>query len=245
MALAILCVLGSADAAEPARQFTLDYAHWDYDIDGFVINQDERLDFQRDLSVEARSRADFGLRWDTGPGWWPDLALRMVPIEAGGQRELTTSPGGPLPLPLPGTTTVVLADADLDDLELTLRYPVVERALRVWIGATIKRLDGSITTRTENDTESVTQEVDETFPLLHGQLEWPLGARFTLGASGNWIARGDDEASELRALASWRIAGPLALNAGWQRRQYRLQGDEYRLDSTLQGAFAGAGLVFD
>lgn len=238
-------VLCAAPAwADETASFHAGYAHWAYDLEGLVENRGNRVAVPEDIEVDTRRRSTLALRWDTGRGFWPDLAASWFHLDAGGQREVDTT-GSIGPIPIPGGTQLILADADVRDMDLSLRYPVLRSALRVWAGLTLKRLDGEVTTRNEEDTESTTDTVDELFPLAHGLAEWRATESLALSLGGNWIRRGDDQASELALSARWRVWGALSLDLGWQRKAYRLDADAYRIDATLDGALVGASLVFD
>src|SRR5687768_238586 len=65
-ALLLLALAGAIPAH--AQTFEAGYDYWDYDVEGFVDNNGEVLDFQDDLTVEAREHSGLRLRWDSGPG---------------------------------------------------------------------------------------------------------------------------------------------------------------------------------
>lgn len=213
---------------------------WDYEVSGTVDDDGMRVDFERDLSVETRSNHRFELGWDSGPGPWPDLVASWLPIDAGGQRT-TTSGGtpGPLPLPTPGTTTLILADAEIDDIDLVLRYPVALGAARAWGGVAVKHLRGDLASRAANASEVSRQEVDEWFPMLHVALAWPAERALRLAARADAIAADGDRALDWRIGAEWALGRTVVVGAGWARREYRLEADDFRLDTTLDGARLG------
>lgn len=228
--------------AGPAAAFDIGYEHWDYDVEGFVDNAGDVLDFRRDLTVEARNETAFALRWDTAPGWLPDFAAQYLRVDAGGRRvvsepmrfgEVTLVPG-----------SIVLADADLDDYALTLRYPWRGARATLWGGLTVKHIGGDVTVRDESDQQETIQPIDETFPMLHARAELGLGGRLTASLQGNWVAWDDDEADEALAELALQVWRGLGVSAGWQRRHYRIEADRYRFDATLDGAIFGVRVGF-
>lgn len=229
-------------AAAAADGVEAGYDHWDYEVEGFVDNSGEVLDFQDDLTVEARKQDALRLRWDTGEGWAPDLAAHYLRIDAGGRRVVSEgqSFGGIVLQP----ASVVLADADLADFDLVLRYPWRGEKAAAWGGVTIKRIDGDVTVRNETDSQETTQAIAETFPMLHLFGELALGARVRVSGGVDWASWQDDEAHELRAQLAVDVWKALGVSAGWQRKRYRLSSGDYRFDATLDGALLGAQLRF-
>lgn len=220
-----------------ATPFGLAAERWDYDISGSIEQGGNSIELGRDLDVDVRNRQSYALRADTGPGRWPDLAAHYTPLQAGGQRE---QPGISFLglIPVQGTTTI-LAEADVDDWDIVLRYPAALGAGRVWGGLALKHLSGPVSARSEDSSDTNTRELDETFPLLHGALEYPLTEWLNAEAQAHWIQRGRDRAQELRLRATLALPGPFAVSAGWQQKRYRLESGADRLDVELDGVLLG------
>jgi hypothetical protein len=229
--IALLLLPAGPALADGAR---LEYGYWNYSISGDVVTRGERIDLERDIGIEVHSKSSFAARWDTQSAWIPDFTADYLNIDAGGRRETTTTQ-----FPFPPTTTVTLADASLGDVELTLRYPWRFGAASAWGGLTVKHLAGDLTTRGQSATQESRESVSETFPMIHGAVEYPLGDRFTLGASIDWISSGGSSALQWRAGADFRVWGPLGLTAAWQRRHYKVNTQNDALDATLDGGLLG------
>lgn len=222
-----------------AADFSFGADYWGYDVRGQVDRNGDVLDFQSDLDVKARTHTQYLAAWNTGPGWWkPDLAFSYTPIKASGQHDV---PGGTRfgGLLFPPTNNTVLGDADLADLSVSLRYPLTLGATHVWGGLTLKRLNGHVTVRDQNDTQEDQQDFNELFPMLHAAVAAPLASWLTLAGQADFIKYGSNSAWDLRAGVSVGVYGPVGLNLGWQGKHYHVESGSYRLNATLSGATAG------
>ncbi|MGH8541325.1 MAG: hypothetical protein ACRETW_12580 [Stenotrophobium sp.] len=242
----LLCGLLTAPTLSRAQGFALGYDNWNYRVSGIIDEGGTQLRLHRDLGVRPTSRDSYSLRWDTGPGWWPDVAANYMRVQIEGDNPYTVSGGlqiGPLPI-LPPASTVLHTVADIHDADLTLSYPLQLGPVRASGGVMTKWLHGHIDVSDSNGDQSI-QQIDEIFPMAHLQLDLPLGRYLNLRAAGNAVAYQDDNASELRFDAQFRLLGPLTLNLGWQRKHYRVNDDGYLLNTTLQGVLLGVHLVFN
>jgi hypothetical protein len=237
--LAFLAALGASPAV--GGEISAHYLNWRYDVAGSATDSDSRFDFGNDLDIDVRQRSLIDLSWNTGPGWWPDLALVYVPIRAGGQKSVTTD-SSVLGIPTGSTTTEVVADANLDDVGLSLSYPLHLGPLTLSLGATVKHLEGTTLLQEEGDDEQTRETIGETFPMAHLATELRPWHWLRLGVSGDYASRGDDRASGYRAQLALRL-GDISIAAGWQERSYRVQGSAYLIDTDLSGAFAGLGFI--
>lgn len=240
MRIFLVCSLLMLPPLAQATPFSLAAERWDYDVSGSIEQGGNQIVLGRDLEVQVRERSSYALRADTGPGLWPDLAAHYTRIQAGGRREVSgTTFLGLIPLQ---DDITVLAEADVRDWDIVLRYPAALGAGRVWGGLAIKQLSGPVSARSEGSSDTNTRELDETFPLLHGELEYPLAAWLNLEAQGHWIQRGRDLAQEWRLRATLALPGPFAVSAGWQHKRYRLESGADRLDVELDGVLLGLTL---
>lgn len=243
MKLSLFFSLLAALLAPPAHagEFSLSYGSWNYDISGSADSNGSRLDFESDLGVRAREKSVYLASWDTAPGWWPDLAASYTPIRADGRKVFTrdTTFGGVV---LQRNTSTAFADADLTDLDLTLRYPARLGSATVHGGVTVKRLNGEIRVKDESDAEENREPIDQTFPMAHLGFGLPLAEWLKLDAAANYVTYHGDQAFDGRVQAIL-ILGPFSLNAGWQRKAYKVHSNRYLLDAELSGGFAGIGLL--
>jgi len=218
------------------------YANWDFRVSGDASDADSQVDFDHDLGVEPRNKATYALSWDTGPGYWPDLAVAYTPIEAGGQRAVSNSGGLLDPLLGAGGTTTIVADADLEDLQLSLSYPLRRGAWTLALGATVERLHGQILLKDESDAEGEREPVDETFPMAHLGLKAELASWLSLEAGGDYVSYRSDRAYDYHLQAAF-IWGPAKLGAGWLVKAYRVNNSSYLLDTRLSGPTLGFGFL--
>lgn len=222
----------------------LHYQFWDLDISGYVEDGDSRLDFDRDLQVEPRQERFYSFRWNTGPGYWPDISAAYTPIDAEGRSTSSASGGQILDIPIGvGGSTTALIDADIDDWELSFSYPLQLGSSAVAIGLTAKKLDGEVLILENGQTEVSREEINQTFPQLHLGLTLPLAKNFLLETAGNYVRAEGDQVHDWHAAARLQF-GKLCLSGGWQERRYQVQNTSYDIDARLSGAFAGLGLVF-
>lgn len=234
--LAFLALL--ATGAAEAQSFSLNYVSWDYAVTGYADDGSRRLDFEQDLQVRPLERGHLELSAETPPGW-PDVGVNYTQIEAAGQRTAERAGGviGLLPI---GSNPTASVRADLDDLGLSLRYPLSLQPTRLLLGLTLTQLRGPVSVQQEGDAEETREEISELFPMAHVRLESDLASWLRLGASADYIRYEDDRA--LRYQAELRLSwGALTLNLGWLKKAYRVNGESYLLDTELSGPYAGAG----
>ena len=243
LCLAALPALGCCTAAFAAPEFRAGYGSWRYDLSGTVTDRDRTYDLRQDLEMEPSSgRHSVLIEWDTGPGWWPDLALAYVKLGAAGHHEETFTLFDFLGQPIGTQTESITASADFDDYDLTLRYPFGLGPLQCAAGVTVKKLRGDVLIDDTSNPPPSRQSYDETVPELHAQLRWPLARWLALTAAGQGIKYDGNSASEWRATAELRL-GPVLLEGGWQAKRYDIQLTGYALDAQLDGALARIGFV--
>jgi hypothetical protein len=239
----LTCLLAVPGLVHAEDHFSLGYSNWNYGVTGNYQDSSGGYDLGNGYEASHSSRALFRLRWDTGPGWWPDAAASYGRIAVTGQSAVNTSLSiGPLPLGQVNSTAVV--DANVRDLDATLRYPLQLGWGRLSTGVTVKQLRGDVLINDSAAATQTYQTVNAVFPMAHLFLEVPLGSRLRIGVGGDWIAAQGDEADSIVAIARLKVIGPLDLTAGWQSKRYKVITDSYRLDSRLQGAQVGAELSF-
>lgn len=215
---------------------------WGFHVSGFVNDNGERLDFQRDLGAKREDGLSFeAMIGELGPRWLPDLALSYTPIKArgGNSRQTGTSIG---PIDLGGGTVTRDTDADLDDYDATLRYPFAFGPLRLTPGLAVKRLDGVITIVDRSDGSVSRQPFDETFPMLALRGTLDLGDNFALELNALGVQYQGDRAVDARAMFWLRLLQPVVLGAGWQLKRYEIDTGNYRLDARLDGARVLVGI---
>lgn len=225
-----------------AGELSLRADWWDYDVAGSVTRGSDLQDFETDLAVEARAHnLGYALAWNTGPGWIPDLAASYTRIDAGGEKFTPGLRFGPVIL-IPGATA--RGSADIEDVDVTLRYPLAIGGGKLWAGVTLKRLQGDVVVSGDTSAAEDHEHIDQAFPMLHLAATSPLASWISLNAQANAIKYGDNEAYEVRAGASLGLIDRLGVNLGWQEKHYRVADGDYLLDATLSGAIAGVFLSF-
>ena len=228
-----------------AEQFYLGYSHWNYQVSGVYQDNGSNYDLDGSLNASTNSRALYRLRWDTGPGWWPDLAASYSRIAVTGQRTITTGGPGIGGLPVGQASSTANIDANVRDMDATLRYGVPLGWARLSGGVTVKQLKGDVTVSDNAATPPQSRRnVDEVFPMAHAFIEVPLGSRVRIGLGGDWIAARGNEADSILAMVRIKLIGPLDLTGGWQRKRYKVRTDRYLLDAKLQGWQFGGELAF-
>lgn len=237
-------VAGATPAAQ-AAELRAAYGNWGFDVSGTATNSGNVYDFQRDLAAHSTARHSLSLAWDTGPGWWPDLALSDSSIGAAGTN---TAPRSvqvlPPPAPPSTTTTTMMVDAGFRDQDLVARYPWGWGPLQLAAGIAVKRMRGTVEITDSSQSQPSRGDYDETFPELHGQLRWPLGRWLTLTAVGQGVQYQDSRALEWRVGAEMPGFAPLLLEAGWQQKRYNISVNGDALDASLSGVMLRAGVVW-
>jgi hypothetical protein len=239
--LSLLLALAASSAPAMAGDLTAHYLNWNYEVEGFASDSDSRFDFSEDLDIKVRQKSLLALTWDTGPGWWPNLSASYVPVQAGGRKTVTTQSSF-LGIPTGSQSANVIADADLDDIDLSLHYPLQLGSLAISLGATLKKLEGTLVLQEEGDDKESRERVDETFPMGRLGLHIAPWHWLLLDAHADYVAYQGNRASNLGLQAALRL-GDLSLALGWQERNYRVDTSSYRVDADLAGVFAGIGLV--
>jgi hypothetical protein len=230
-----------AAPAFAADQFFLSYSYWDYKVSGRYEQDGTNYDFDNDFKPSNSSRALYRLRWDTPAGWWPDLAASYGRIDVSGQKAVTTNTGiGPIPIQVNSTADV---HANVRDGDVTLRWPWQLGWARLSAGVTAKQLRGNVLI-SDNVGGSTRQSVNTLFPMAHAFLEIPIGSRLRIGVGGDWAALNGDAADNIAAIVRFKVIGPLDLTGGWQRKHYKVDSDDYRLNTRLQGWQFGGELAF-
>jgi hypothetical protein len=241
--LVVLPTLAHADGG-PAAEFRASAGAWDYELTGTATDRNRTYDLQGDLGLETGGRRTVQVEWDTGPGWFPDLALSFTQLGASGHREYEFPVFDLLGNPVGTTTETIAASADFDDYDLALRYPFRLGAVDLSAGVLVKRLRGEVLIDDSQNPPPSRQQYDETVPELQLQLRVPVASWLVLAGAVQGVSYDGNSAREWRATAELRPWGVLLIEAGWQQKAYEIQLTDYALDAQLGGAIARAGLVF-
>ena len=238
----VLAFLLAAAAAAPALagEFRADGGVWIYRVRGFIDNNGQRLDFNRDLGVGTQRDGFVALEYAHGPSWIPDVTVNYSRL--GGSGATTTHPAVG-PVVIPGGSVTNTSSAHFNDVDVSARYEIALGSVGVSPGLTLKALNGDIVTRDDASGAESRQSYREVFPMLHARVVWAPGRILRFAAQGNWIARGGDQAWEYAVSAEPRLIGPLGLYAGWQEKRYRVQSSG-QLDARLSGMRLGVILSF-
>ncbi len=246
--LVLVFSLGASDAmADQAMGFAVGYDYWNYKVSGRLVDGDTDLRLHRDLGLKTVNHDSFFLRWDTGPGWWrPDLSASYMRISLSGDQSISGNAVQIGPIGLLPVTTAVLTHAGINDSELTFSYPLPMgflSPLHGSAGLTLKYLNGDLNIQQAGGADNV-QKVNELFPMLHLDMNLPVGPYLNLVAGGNWVQYGGEGAYEYSGGAEFRILGPITLSARWLQKHYNVD-DGYRLRANLRGALLGVHVVFE
>jgi hypothetical protein len=249
--LGLILVLGASDAvaavADDQIGFALGYDHWNYKVSGLLVDEGTELRLHRDLGLKPINNDNFFLRLDTGAGWWrPDLSASYMRIVLDGSEPISGSALQLGSLNLLPVTATVLTNTGINDSELTFSYPLPISflgSLKSSAGLTLKYLNGDLNIQQAGGGADV-QKVNEFFPLIHLDLNLPLGRFVNLTTSGNWIQYAGEGAYEYSGGIEFRMLGPITLSARWQQKHYSVD-DGYTLHANLRGALLGVHLVFE
>lgn len=246
--LALALMFGVSDAmADGQMGFALGYDSWNYKVSGRLIDDGTELRLHRDLGLKPINRDNFFLRWDTGPGWWrPDITASYMRISLNGSEPISGNAVQLGSIGLLPVTATVLTDAGINDGELTFSYPLpigFLGPLKSSAGLTLEYLNGDLNIQQQGGGAEV-QKVNEFLPLVHLDLNLPLGQYVNLTTSGNWIEYAGEGAYEYSGGVEFRVLGPITLSARWQQKHYSVE-DDYTLHANLRGALFGVHLVFE
>lgn len=235
-----LLTCGTLTAPAHATAVRAEVGHWDYRLTGQTVNGNA-LDFRRDLDVETVDHDYQRLNVHFGPGWLPEIGLGRYVLGVEGDRVVETDLLSFGEITLISGQTQLDAFADLEDLNLTLRYPVtLGDTLRAHLGVTVRRVDGPVVVQDPGPAgESEIDDLQELFPQLHVAFDWQPVSALTLIAEADWVECRDDEAWQWRVAADWRLLGGLGVSLGYHLRHFSVRGSDLALDADFKGAQLG------
>lgn len=238
----VLFTAPSASPAAPGTEFRSLYGSWDFKVSGTAVEGGQQYDFRRDLDAQHAGRRSLEFAWDTGAGWWPDVAFGDASIGVRGSH--TTTSVVVLPPPLPPTTQsqTLSVDADFRDQDFVARYPLRSGALKVSAGVAVKHLKGTVVIDDSSQSQPSRGDYNETFPELQLQARWTPMPWLAVTATGQGVQYQGNSALEWRA-ALELAGGPLLLEAGWQEKRYEIGVNADALDVKLSGALLRAGFA--
>ena len=239
VALAGTCIFGAALPAF-AAEFRIEGGLWNYRVSGFQDDHGTITDLES-FAPGTRRDGFLQIEYQHRPSWWPDLAASYTQVSgSGSQTNSGTTIGG---ITLPGTGSTSSASGDFRDIDASARYAIHLGPILISPGLSVKSLRGHVTT-SDSSGNQVDRSYDNTFPMLHTQITWPVGDFLRLAAQGDWIRGGDNEAYQYGASAELRLLGPLGLYGGWQQRRYKVSASNSFLDARLRGWRYGLIIVF-
>jgi len=222
---------------------------WDYDADGTARDETATAGaFDTDSEVEPGEGSDefYELTLRTDVPFTSLQRIRYINLEVDGEATATTTtPGGPL-LPGGGSTTEEFdIQADINDIGLDSLYRFqLPRQFGLEFGLSLRLIDGEVVARSRDDGSTERREVRQVFPLIYGGIDWHGLDGLVLRAEGGAISSGGDSAAELRATAGWRVLDWLTVEAGWWRKDFEIDDDDFALDVELSGPYAGVTASF-
>lgn len=245
-ALAPCCLL--CCAALPAYADTQYYGGagaWFYDVKGSVSNNGVRLDFKKDLNLTAKSPGEVVLGFiPDAPRWFPAVEASYVRISTEGQQKISGQSVvfGMVPLT---QNSVVATSAKLNNYDVSLRWGFpIGKKFRINGGFAVAELDGDVVVANQQTGAADRQPISEVFPLISGGLVWTPFADISLRTRFDYIQQGENKAQTAEASVNAVLWGPLALEAGYRQRRFKVVNNQYNFDSRLGGARAVLKLEF-
>lgn len=234
--LCFLSVVASSACWAASQPFvTISGGGWHYTPHGTARENGVDYNISRDLNLDTTTEGYFGLGLDSHVPWLPRLAVRYVRFHDQG----TSPDSGAVP-------ALFNSEANVRDLQYRLSYPLVESRLSLYAGAAVEYLHGMMTVHQPVGTSENVEDVNRYFPMPYMTATLGLAGWLKMRAQGGYIAARGDEADEWRAGLEVSPVRSLSLEAGYWRKHYQFEvsGGSFKLDTTLQGPFAGLRLSY-
>lgn len=247
---AVLALAGLPFAAGAAERYELFTGASLLDLRGTTTDvYGATYDLHRDLHIDAGTQFQLAAHYDAGDGWWPTVGGAYAQLSGRGDA-VATQPAvfGPLVV---ASGSLLHSRVDFDDYALDFAAPLKLAGVAIEPGVRVKYLDGRV--RIDNTDSTVggvitvagmrsEQRVSRVFPLARLRLARDLTPWLKLVADGDYVEYGADKVWEYGVRADLRLARPLALSGGYQRRHYHVEDGQYRTNANLAGAFFGLTL---
>jgi outer membrane protein len=215
---------------------------WDTEFEGTVASGGEDIRMQDDLGFDEANQQVLYLGVEHAVPLIPNVRVRSLDLsdDASNRLQRNITFNGRTFL----ATTEVATDIDLDILDGTLYYTPLDNALKVNLGVTVRKIEGSI--NLDNLLVSTTKNFDETLPMLHasGRLNLPVPGVY-VGGEIDTISYDGNTLRDLTARIGWRSDFLLGVELGYKHMDLKLD-DVSVLDADLDmgGPYLAASLSF-
>jgi outer membrane protein len=215
---------------------------WDTEFEGTVASGGEDIRMQDDLGFDEANQQVLYLGVEHAVPLIPNVRVRSLDLSDDASNRLQRN------FTFNGrtffATTEVTTDIDLDILDGTLYYTPLDNALKVNLGVTVRKIEGSISL--DNLLVSTTKNFDETLPMLHasGRLNLPVPGVY-VGGEIDTISYDGNTLRDLTARIGWRSDFLLGVELGYKHMDLKLD-DVSDLDADLDmgGPYLAASLSF-
>ena len=216
---------------------------WDTEFEGTVASGGEDIRMQDDLGFDEANQQVLYLGVEHAVPLIPNVRVRSLDLsdDASNRLQRNITFNGRTFL----ATTEAATDIDLDILDGTLYYTPLDNALKVNLGVTVRKIEGSI--NLDNLLVSTTKNFDETLPMLHasGRLNLPVPGVY-VGGEIDTISYDGNTLRDLTARSGWRSDfHVLGVELGYKHMDLKLD-DVSDLDADLDmgGPYLAASLSF-
>ncbi|MED5388365.1 MAG: TIGR04219 family outer membrane beta-barrel protein [Pseudomonadota bacterium] len=241
LAATLLAASSLAQAAPLISVYGGGYS-WDSELEGTIASGDDQIDMQDDLGFDESDQTVFYLGVEHAVPLLPNVRVRSLDLSdnATNRLERTFVFNGQV---FVGNTEVE-TDLDLDILDGTLYYTPLDNAVKVNLGITVRKIEGSISL--DSLLASTTQDFDETLPMLHasGRVSLPIPGVY-VGGEVDTISYDGNTLRDLTARVGWRSDFLLGVELGYKHMDLELD-DVSDLDADLDmgGPYLAASLSF-
>ena len=233
-------LLLAAAAQADDLKFEVGAYRWQTDYEGHVQSGGDSIDLNDDLGFDDDDADTLYAVLEHPIPILPNLRLQYTQIDtdASGQTsEGFEFDGTVFPADVP-----VQSSLDLTHTDATLYYQLLDNAVHLDVGLTLRYIDGSVDIRSSG--ESATEDLEVVLPLLYaaGRVDLPLG--FYVGADLNGLGAGGQGMFDYRVNAGWVSPVLLGVEVGMRRFDIDYDDDDDEADVTLDGVYGAVTFQF-
>ncbi|MDY6904682.1 MAG: TIGR04219 family outer membrane beta-barrel protein [Thermodesulfobacteriota bacterium] len=253
----IMCIFGlmvllAAPAVSHAIGIEAAVGGWDQDVQGdmsykAISELTDTIDFENDLKLEDETRPMGRVKIDM-PLVIPNIYLIYTPMEfeGVGDKDVNFKFGNQVftqNTPIQSTFTM-----NQMDVGLFYSIPLLKMAtfnkVNIDLGLNVKVADleaevKDLTTGTR-ESESATVPV----PMVYAGVQLKPVKKLSLEVEGRGIAYDDNHLYDLTGRLKYKVFGPLFLAGGYRYESIKLDEDDLKLDTSVDGVFLETGLEF-
>lgn len=215
--------------------------YWNAGLEGKATDGSDRVDVENDLNLDRSSNVQLNAALEHPVPLLPNVRLGFTRLEQTGDGSVSARFGD---LITTGTVNV-RSELDLDQLDLTLYYEVLDNWVNLDAGLTVRSLEGELLVEERGNVSNANRtSIDAVLPMLYlsGRFDVPVTG-FSIGATGNAIALGDDSMFDVTAYGQYDLS-ILRLQAGYRQLSLDVEDGNDSLDIDIGGPFIGLGLDF-